>query len=86
MCCKVLFLLSHGSRVGAGPTLSSCIHASVKHAVDTSCKLSIPQSFGAPDTNVTAIKRAMTQVAVSMKDVVREMNELKPTDGMSNDA
>ncbi|CAN6577585.1 unnamed protein product [Malus baccata var. baccata] len=56
------------------------------HAVDTSCKLSIPQSFGAPDTNITAIKRAMTQVAVSMKDVVREMNELKPTDGMSNDA
>ncbi|TQE06108.1 hypothetical protein C1H46_008304 [Malus baccata] len=75
-----------GVTVGAGPTLSSCIHASVKHAVDTSCKLSILRSFGAPNTNITAIKRAMTQVAVSMKDVVRKMIELKPTDGMSNDA
>ncbi|XP_009366529.1 uncharacterized protein LOC103956281 [Pyrus x bretschneideri] len=74
-----LALLSHGSRVGAGPTLSSCIHASVKRAVDTSCKLSIPQSFGAHDTNITAIGQAMTQVAVSMEDVVREMNKLNPT-------
>lgn len=32
-------LLSHGSRVGAGPTLSSCIHASVKQVVDCSFKL-----------------------------------------------
>ncbi|MCD9643394.1 hypothetical protein HAX54_030843 [Datura stramonium] len=31
-----------------------------------------------PATNITAIGRAMTQVAVSMKDVLREMNELKP--------
>ncbi|KAJ8547911.1 hypothetical protein K7X08_021147 [Anisodus acutangulus] len=31
-----------------------------------------------PATNVTAIGRAMTQLAVSMKDVLREMNELKP--------
>lgn len=34
------FLLhSHGSTVGAGPTLSSCIHASVKQVVDSSFKL-----------------------------------------------
>ncbi|KAK4358086.1 hypothetical protein RND71_023696 [Anisodus tanguticus] len=31
-----------------------------------------------PATNITAIGRAMTQLAVSMKDVLREMNELKP--------
>lgn len=31
-----------------------------------------------PPTNITAIGRAMTQLAVSMKDVLREMNELKP--------
>ncbi|XP_059655440.1 uncharacterized protein LOC132302559 isoform X1 [Cornus florida] len=99
-------LLSHGSIVGAGPTLSSCIHASVKQVVDCSfmlfkeCvasygsrikdgKLSIPQLVGTiwdacsalkktPATNITAIGRAMTQVAVSMKDVLREMKELKP--------
>ncbi|XP_039003604.1 uncharacterized protein LOC120130442 [Hibiscus syriacus] len=99
-------LLSHGSSVGAGPTLSSSIHESVKHVVDCSFrlmkehvslygsrneekKLSMPQFVGAvweacsalkkvPSTNVIAIGRAMTQVAVSVKDVVREMNELKP--------
>ncbi|KAL4335888.1 hypothetical protein GQ457_07G016620 [Hibiscus cannabinus] len=99
-------LLSHGSTVGAGPTLSSSIHESVKHVVDCSFrlmmehvslygsrnkekKLSIPQFVGAvweacsalkkvPATNVIAIGRAMTQVAVSVKDVLREMNELKP--------
>lgn len=54
-------------------------------------KLSIPQHVGAvweacsdlkktPSTNVTAIGRAMTQIAVSMKDVLREMNELKQAD------
>lgn len=32
-------LLSHGSTVGAGPTLSSCIHASVKQVVDSSFRL-----------------------------------------------
>lgn len=52
-------------------------------------ELSIPQLVGTvweacsalkktPATNITAIGRAMTQVAVSMKDVLREMNELKP--------
>lgn len=99
-------LLSHGSTVGAGATLSSCIHASVKQVVDCSFmllkeavssyvshskqqKLSIPQLVGTvwdtctalkktPTTNITAIGRAMTQVAVSMKDVLREMKELKP--------
>ncbi|XP_050374179.1 uncharacterized protein LOC126791750 [Argentina anserina] len=99
-------LLSHGSLVGAGPTLSSWVHASVKQVVDSSFKLmkesvslygavnkdwkmSIPQLAGAvweacsalkkvPSTNVTAIGRAMTQVAVTMKDVLREMKELKP--------
>lgn len=32
-------LLSHGSTVGAGPTLSSSIHESVKHVVDCSFRL-----------------------------------------------
>ncbi|KAF8394010.1 hypothetical protein HHK36_020212 [Tetracentron sinense] len=52
-------------------------------------KLSIPQLAGAvwdvcvslkktPTTNYTAIGRAITQVAVSVKDVLREMKELKP--------
>jgi len=98
-------LLSHGSKVGAGPTLYSCIHASVKQVVDCSFmlfkesvssygssnkdrKLSIPPLVGTvwdacsalkktPSTNITAIGRAITQVAVSMKDVLREMKELK---------
>ena len=99
-------LLSHASTVGAGPTLSSSVHASVKQVVDSSFrlmkdtvssygshskdqKLSVPQLVGAvweacdalkktPATNITAIGRAMTQVAVSVKDVLREMKELKP--------
>ncbi|KAF7827727.1 Cyclin-D1-binding protein 1 like [Senna tora] len=99
-------LLSHGSTVGAGPTLSSCIHASVKQVVDSSFRLmkefvslygsygkeqqlSISQLVGAvweacsslkktPSTNITAIGRGMTQVAVSTKDVLRELKELKP--------
>ncbi|KAK7280400.1 hypothetical protein RJT34_25464 [Clitoria ternatea] len=99
-------LLSHGSTIGAGPTLSSCVHASVKQVVDSSFrlmketvssygshskdqKLSVPQLVGAvweacsalkktPTTNITAIGRGMTQVAVSVKDVLREMKELKP--------
>ncbi|XP_048619661.1 uncharacterized protein LOC125590246 [Brassica napus] len=52
-------------------------------------KPSIPQLSGAvweacssfkkvPATNITAIGRAITQVAVSMKDVLREMKEVKP--------
>ncbi|KAK2991346.1 hypothetical protein RJ640_007566 [Escallonia rubra] len=109
------FLLhSHASTVGAGPTLSSCIYASVKQVVDCSFmllkesvssyeshskdqKLSIPQLVGAvwdacsalkktPTTNVTAIGRAMTQVAVSMKDVLREMKELKPASERADEA
>ncbi|XP_060214703.1 uncharacterized protein LOC132641664 isoform X1 [Lycium barbarum] len=106
-----LLLLSHSSTVGAGPTLSSCIHASIKQVVDSSFmlmkesvssygsdnkkqKLSIPQLVGTvweacsalkktPATNITAIGRAMTQLAVSVKDVLREMNELKPADESS---
>lgn len=43
-----------------------------------------------PATNITAIGRAMTQVAVSVKDVLRELKELKPastslTDEASDD-
>ncbi|XP_026386916.1 uncharacterized protein LOC113282173 [Papaver somniferum] len=52
-------------------------------------RLSIPQLAGSvweacgslkktPSTNYTAIGRAITQVAVSMKDVLRELKELKP--------
>lgn len=52
-------------------------------------KLSIPQLAGyvweacealkkTPTTNYTAIGRAITQVAVSVKDVLREMKDLKP--------
>ncbi|KAB5521546.1 hypothetical protein DKX38_025865 [Salix brachista] len=101
-----LLLLSHGSMVGAGPTLSSAINASIKQVVDCSFKLMmetvssygsrnkdlklvVPQLVGAvweacnalkktPASNITAIGRAMTQVAVSVKDVIREMKELKP--------
>ncbi|KAL2497768.1 hypothetical protein Adt_23318 [Abeliophyllum distichum] len=29
-------LLSHGSSIGAGPTLSTCIHASIKQVFDSS--------------------------------------------------
>ncbi|KAG5521671.1 hypothetical protein RHGRI_034033 [Rhododendron griersonianum] len=113
-------LLSHGTKVGAGPTLYSCIHASVKQVVDCSfmlfkesvssydllneCtgssykdrKLSIPPMVGTvwdacsalkktPSTNITAIGRAITQVAVSMKDVLREMKELKPASAEPKD-
>lgn len=99
-------LVSHGSKVGAGPTLSSVIHASVKQVIDSSFKLwkesvsfygprnnedqnqVVPLLVGAvweacsalkkaPSTNITAIGRAITQVAVSVKDVLREMKELK---------
>lgn len=52
-------------------------------------QLSIPQIVGTvweacsslkktPGTNVTAIGRSITQVAVSINDVLREMKELKP--------
>ncbi|XP_030496618.2 uncharacterized protein LOC115712479 [Cannabis sativa] len=96
-------LLSHGSTVGAGPTLSSCVYAAVKRVVDSSFHLwkesvssygtdekqSIPQLVGTvweacsalqktPGNNITAIGRAISQVAVTMKDVLREMKELKP--------
>ncbi|CAN4121736.1 unnamed protein product [Withania somnifera] len=108
-----LLLLSHSSTVGAGPTLSSCIHASIKQVVDSSFmlmkesvssygsnnkkqKLSIPPLVGTvweacsglkktPATNITAIGRAMTQEVVSMKDVLREMNELKPASSVVGD-
>lgn len=101
-------LLSHGSMIGAGTTLSSCIHASIKQVLDSSFmllkesiasygnsskahKLSIPQIVGTvweacdalkktPGTNITAIGRAITQIAVSVKDVLREMKELKPNE------
>ncbi|OMO88701.1 hypothetical protein COLO4_20121 [Corchorus olitorius] len=108
-------LLSHGSTVGAGPTLSSSIHEAVKQVVDCSFRLMkesvslygshnkdkkhlMPQFVGAlweacaalkkvPATNVIAIGRAMTQVAVSVKDVLREMKELKPAfSDLSNEA
>lgn len=70
----------------------------------SSKKLSIPSLSGSvweacdalkktPTTNCTAIGRAMTQVAVSVKDVLREMGELKPAasaddsaDGTSSEA
>lgn len=99
-------LLSHGTTVGAGCTLSSFIHDSVNQVVDSSfilmkeCvssygsshrtgNLAIPALVGrvwdactalkkTPSTNVTAIGRAMTKVTVTMKDVLREMKELKP--------
>lgn len=99
-------LISHGSMVGAGPTLSSSIHESVNNVVDSSFRLmketvslygshreelkqSVPQLVGTvweacsalkktPTTNITAIGRRMTKVAVSVKDVLREMKELKP--------
>ncbi|KAJ4974866.1 hypothetical protein NE237_008040 [Protea cynaroides] len=59
-------------------------------------KLSIPHLAGTvwdacdalkktPTTNYTAIGRAITQVAVSVKDVLREMKELKPGSAEPND-
>ncbi|KAL3631374.1 hypothetical protein CASFOL_024358 [Castilleja foliolosa] len=106
-----LLLLSHGSTLGAGPTLSSSIHKTVKQVADSSFKLlqesvssygspnnsqktTIPQLVGAvweacsalkktPSTNVTAIGRAITQVAVSIKDVLREIKELKPANELN---
>ncbi|XP_043695213.1 uncharacterized protein LOC122645880 [Telopea speciosissima] len=114
-----LLLLTHGSTVGAGPTLCSSTHASAQQIVNCSFslmkeavtsfgsrnkdgKLSIPHLAGtvwdacnalkkAPTTNYTAIGRAITQVAVSVKDVLREMKELKPAssdpaDEMHNEA
>ncbi|KAJ8770041.1 hypothetical protein K2173_010029 [Erythroxylum novogranatense] len=106
-------LLSQGSTVGAGPTLSSSFNASIKQVVDSSfklmietvssfgsgnkdLKLKVPQLVGAvwetcsalkktPATNITAIGRAMTQVAVSVKDVLREMKELKPYSSKQKD-
>lgn len=58
-------------------------------------KPSIPQLSGAvweacssfkkvPATNITAIGRAITQVAVSMKDVLREMKEVKPAEASAD--
>ncbi|KAL9241973.1 hypothetical protein vseg_016023 [Gypsophila vaccaria] len=101
-----LLLHAYGTTVGAGPTLASNIHASIKQAVDCSfmlwresvsyygsrtkeLKANIPQRVGTvweacsalkktPTTNIVSIGRAMTQVAVSMKDVLREMKELQP--------
>ncbi|CAO2830143.1 unnamed protein product [Amaranthus hypochondriacus] len=99
-------LLGYGSTVGAGPTLSSNIHASLKQVIDSSFsfwresvasyghhakenKRTIPQLAGivwdacsalkkTPTTNVIAIGRGITRVAVSMKDVLRELKELEP--------
>ncbi|KHN06718.1 Cyclin-D1-binding protein 1 like [Glycine soja] len=104
---QAFLLLSHSSTVGAGPTLSSSVHSSLKQVVDEGnglfirssflyiwshskdLKISVPHLVGAvweacsalkktPSTNITAIGRGMTQVAVSVKDVLREMKELKP--------
>ncbi|KAI3902558.1 hypothetical protein MKW92_031802 [Papaver armeniacum] len=86
-------LLAHSSKIGAGPTLSSYINASAKHVADTSYsffkeavssfgtnrkeqKLSIPQLAGT--VWEASIGRAIKQVAVSMKDVLHELKELKP--------
>lgn len=60
-------------------------------------KLSIPKLSGlvweacdalkkTPPTNCIAIGRAMTQVAVSVKDVLRELGELKPAASASDSA
>ncbi|KAL9257800.1 hypothetical protein AKJ16_DCAP01581 [Drosera capensis] len=59
-------------------------------------KLTIPQIVGTiwdacsalkktSATNITAIQRAMIQVAASMKDVLREMRELRPCSSNSMD-
>lgn len=59
-------------------------------------KLSIPPLVGTvwdacsalkkiPSTNITAIGRAITQLAVSVKDVLREMKELKPASAEPKD-
>ncbi|KAJ4830267.1 hypothetical protein Tsubulata_039332 [Turnera subulata] len=64
-------------------------HASLVGSSKKDIKLLVPQLVGAvwescsalkktPATNITAIGRAMTQVAVSVKDVLREMKDLRP--------
>ncbi|KAG5521672.1 hypothetical protein RHGRI_034033 [Rhododendron griersonianum] len=81
-------LLSHGTKVDL---LNECTGSSYKDR-----KLSIPPMVGTvwdacsalkktPSTNITAIGRAITQVAVSMKDVLREMKELKPASAEPKD-
>ncbi|KAM7250006.1 hypothetical protein ACFE04_021889 [Oxalis oulophora] len=63
---------------------------------DKDQKLSIPQLAGTvweacstlkkvPSSNVTAIGRAVSHVAVSVKDVLREMKELKPASDDDDD-
>ncbi|CAA7037963.1 unnamed protein product [Microthlaspi erraticum] len=90
-------LCCHGSTIGAGPTLSSTIHSSVKQIVDSSFRLlrgsvslykdhmrrgrsrqfrRFQEQFGKhvpvsrKSLEQTEIGRGITQVAVSMKDVL----------------
>lgn len=70
---------------------------SIYDSRDSSKRLTVPQLSGSvweacaalkktPTTNCTAIVRAITQVAISVKDVVREMRELKTTADAVDDA
>lgn len=70
---------------------------SIYDSCNSSKQLTIPQLAGSvweacaalkktPTTNCTATVRAITQVAVSVKDVLREMRELKTTADAGGDA
>lgn len=53
-----LLLLSHSSTVGAGPTLSSCIRASIKQVVDSSFMLmkESVSSYGTPSIYLSKLQ------------------------------
>ncbi|GLT54574.1 hypothetical protein SLA2020_277650 [Shorea laevis] len=68
-------LLSHGSTVDAGHTLSSSIHASVKQVVDCSFKL-FRESVSSYGSHNKDQKLSIPQLVGA--DVLREMKELKP--------
>lgn len=96
-------LFSHGSTVGAGTTLLSCIDLASKQMANSSLGLlrgavagvsnstqevDLPVLVGCvweaceavkktPSSNRVAIGRSLTQVAISVKDVLRELGDFK---------
>ncbi|KAG7647282.1 hypothetical protein ISN45_At01g023320 [Arabidopsis thaliana x Arabidopsis arenosa] len=74
-------LCCHGSTLGAGPTLSSIVHGSVKQIVDSSFRLfqgSVSLYDGSYEKGEKPSISAISQVSVIMKDVLNEMKKVKP--------
>ncbi|KMZ62462.1 hypothetical protein ZOSMA_460G00050 [Zostera marina] len=71
-------LLSHGSKVDMKNILIPHLSGSVWEACGSLKKL--------PSSDTLAVGRAMIQVAISMKDVLREMKELKLATSESDDS